>query len=51
MRRIGCKGFSCACCGKDLEPDEMVDVCSDCGAIFCKECSDTEALKRHDCEE
>ena len=51
MKKIGTYGFSCSCCGNDLEPDDLVEVCADCGAIFCKACADTGELMTHTCEE
>lgn len=51
MRRIESEGFCCVCCGKDLEPEDLVEVCADCGAIFCRECSSMGELKAHDCDE
>ena len=51
MKRIGSEGFSCSCCGKNLEPNDLVEVCADCGAIFCKECAEMGELKAHSCDE
>lgn len=51
MKQIGVEGFSCSCCGKTLQKDDFVEACSDCGALFCKECSDNGELAHHDCLE
>lgn len=51
MKKIGVSGFSCSCCGTTLHPNDEVEACSDCGAIFCKECVEAGELKSHDCEE
>ena len=50
MRKIGTNGFSCSNCGKVLSSSDMVEVCNDCGAIFCEECVNENALKNHVCE-
>lgn len=45
---VGVPGFCCLGCGKELEADEPVANCPDCGAIFCKECYET-GNTDHDC--
>ena len=51
MKKIGAYGFSCAECGEDLKPDDRVEVCADCGAIFCEQCVKNGALANHECDE
>lgn len=47
---MGTDGFSCLQCGNPIGADDPVQVCSDCGAVFCKECADAGALSDHDCD-
>lgn len=46
----GVHGYSCGHCGKDIGPNDLVRICSDCGEIFCKECVENGALEDHDCD-
>lgn len=50
MKKIGIEGFSCVNCGKTVHANDLVEVCSDCGAVFCKECVEDESFKNHECE-
>lgn len=49
--KMGAAGFSCACCGTEIKPDDEVAVCPDCGAIFCKTCAESGGFEGHECEE
>lgn len=51
MKKIGVEGFACSNCGELLHKDDVVEACSDCGAIFCEECVKEGALKSHECDE
>ena len=51
MKKIGSEGFACANCGQLLHSDDMVEVCADCGAIFCQECVEDESFENHSCDE
>lgn len=50
-QKIGEYGFGCVCCGRGLEPDDLVAVCPDCGAVFCQECAEAGAFESHACED
>lgn len=47
---IGVPGFSCTGCGRELEADEPVTNCPECGAVFCKDCYESGNMD-HQCEE
>lgn len=47
---IGVPGFSCTGCGRELEADEPVTNCPECGAVFCKDCYES-GNTDHQCEE
>ena len=51
LKKIGVNGFSCYECGKMLSPSDLICVCSDCGAIFCEECTLAGALDEHECDD
>ena len=48
---IGVHGFACNCCGTRLMPHNEVWVCSDCGAVICKDCVDAGEVENHVCDE
>ena len=41
--------YTCAECGRVIEPDEYHSFCPACGKVFCRECTDAGALEAHDC--
>jgi hypothetical protein len=43
--------YSCSCCGKPLQEDDLVVDCADCGAIFCEECVRNGKVKSHECDD
>lgn len=47
---LGTAGFSCTQCGEPIGPDDPVQVCQDCGAVFCKECVQSGTLGDHECD-
>lgn len=49
-KKLGIHGFSCACCGDVIRPDDDVMVCPDCGAVFCRTCVEAGELDTHACE-
>lgn len=49
MKELCIRGCCCSVCGIDLFPESMVEVCPDCGAIFCEDCADE--LDIHVCED
>ena len=38
----------CSVCGEPVYEGDDYEICSDCGAIFCEDC--TEDLDTHECE-
>lgn len=42
--------WNCSVCGKPVTEEEM-EVCADCGAIFCAECVDAGEFDDHECED
>lgn len=48
---IRCNGFSCSCCGKLLQPADLIVSCADCGVIFCEECVRNGEVNNHECED
>lgn len=42
---------SCSQCGEPIHKGDLISVCSDCGAIFCKQCALNGHLAEHSCEE
>ena len=49
--KLGTDLFYCEGCGQPIAPDDEVIVCSDCGAIFCRECVEARELDRHVCND
>ena len=47
---LPCNGFGCNKCGLVLKKGDLACVCADCGAVFCKECAENNALGTHRCE-
>ena len=50
LTRIGSRMYSCSCCGRALNEDDLVVDCADCGAIFCEECVRDGEINSHECE-
>ena len=42
--------WNCSVCGKPVDESEM-EVCADCGAIFCPECVEDGEFDDHECED
>lgn len=48
---LGMNGYSCDYCGTDIGANDPVQICADCGAIFCKECVISGNRDEHECME
>ena len=51
MIKLGVDGCSCSTCGIPLSPEEYVEICPDCGAIFCSDCVSAGIADDHICDE
>ena len=51
IRPIPVGGMSCSHCGKRVEESEDGVFCSDCGALFCRECVEDGCFFDHYSEE
>lgn len=49
-RVCGMPNWNCSVCGKPVDENEM-EVCADCGAIFCPECVEAGEFDDHECED
>lgn len=47
----GVSGYSCFSCGDNIAPNDPVQICHDCGAVFCKPCVLSGCMENHECEE
>ena len=51
MMKIGPFYYSCDICGRLIAAGEDYEVCSVCGAVFCKDCVSGGRIDEHECEE
>lgn len=47
---MGTEGFSCAGCGDTIGANDPVQVCGDCGGVFCRSCVENGNFEDHECE-
>lgn len=51
MMKIDSSYYSCDICGRPIAAGEYIEVCSDCGAVFCMGCVNDGRIDEHKCEE
>lgn len=49
MVRSGSNDFACCNCGQNIDADDYMAGCSDCGGIFCETCVTNGEFDSHNC--